>query len=147
MHTSERQHTLTPQCTQAQLESASASSPAAHGLSRPPGTLSMYTTVTSGSWLDATVLTSNLTGAAATMHGQLDGANGCQSLSVLCRGVLERQVHLCIVLGTAHQPATWSCRAGCSYIAAMAWLTTLRLLCLAAAEAVGCGRPCSLSAS
>ncbi len=83
------------------------------------------------------------------MHGQLDGASGCSLLSLLCRGVLERQMHLCVVLPlrTRAQLATWSYRAGCSYIAAMACLTMLRLMCLVPAEVAGCKRPCSLNAS
>ena len=66
-----------------------------------PGTLCMRTTVTSDSCFDATVLTGKVTGAAAPCS-QMDGASGCSLLSVLCRGVLETQVHLCVVLATAH---------------------------------------------
>ncbi len=61
----------------------------------------MRTTGTSGSCLDATLLTGKVADAAAS--GQLDGACGCYMLSLLCRGILEGQVHLCVVLATAHR--------------------------------------------
>jgi len=99
-----------------------------------PGTLCMRTTVTSGSCLDATVLTGKVTGAAAPcMVSWMEPADASCCLCCAEVSLKDRCTSaLCWPLRTGAQPATWSCRAGCSYIAAMAWLTTLRLLCVAA---------------
>ncbi len=57
-----------------------------------PGTFCMRTTVTSGSCLDATVLTGKVT-LKDRCVSQLDGpAKPCLDASALCRGDLERQV-------------------------------------------------------
>ncbi len=105
----------------------------------PPGTLCMRTTMTSGSCLVETVLTGKVTGAAAPcMVSWMVPADASCCLCCAEVSLKDRCTSaLWWPLRTGAQPATWSCTAECSYIAAMAWLTTLRLLCLVAAEVAG----------
>jgi len=159
MHTSERHHVgmaaaMSPEALPPYSDTTVYSSPnckcfSKQSISRwtlmPPSTLCLRTTLASGSCLDTTVLTGRLTGADAPcmvswmVHADANCCLCCAEASLKDRCTSA----LCWPLRTGAQPATWACRAGCSYIAAMAWLTTLRLLCLAAAEVAGCKRLCT----